>query len=369
MTNTTTENNPHLVELNEKLQNEINYKIKIEEELKRKNHELELILKTSRYINSSLDINEVFQRIAIVVMDHLNSYGCTIYLLSEDGNELLPQFVIDPVYEKEIMATHLDISSSFTGKVVKAKVSMMFNDAGLNKNGFQIPGTSEEAEERIIAAPFIFNDEVLGAICLNRIGPYFSKNDLNLLDTFANYVTTTVKNAQNYHNFQHEILERTSAEKAKEESERQFMDLRSNVPVGLFRATSTGEFLSVNPAMVSMFGFDSEQEFLSTSANKLFINVETRNKLISILESENNVRNFEINLQKKNGDKLWCLLNVNTVRDDSGKWIYQDGIVTDISREKLTAKNLAKTQFRLATILDNVPNIILYETGGSEECV
>jgi transcriptional regulator with GAF, ATPase, and Fis domain len=127
------------------------------------------------------------------------------------------------------MATHLDISSSFTGKVVKAKVSMMFNDAGLNKNGFQIPGTSEEAEERIIAAPFIFNDEVLGAICLNRIGPYFSKNDLNLLDTFANYVTTTVKNAQNYHNFQHEILERTSAEKAKEESERQFMDLRSNL--------------------------------------------------------------------------------------------------------------------------------------------
>jgi PAS domain S-box-containing protein len=118
-----------------------------------------------------------------------------------------------------------------------------------------------------------------------------------------------------------------------------------------------------------MFGFDSEQEFLSTSANKLFINVETRNKLISILESENNVRNFEINLQKKNGDKLWCLLNVNTVRDDSGKWIYQDGIVTDISREKLTAKNLAKTQFRLATILDNVPNIILYETGGSEEFI
>ncbi|NQT65770.1 MAG: PAS domain S-box protein [FCB group bacterium] len=369
MTNTTTENNPHLVELNEKLQNEINDRIKIEKELKRKNRELELILKTSRYINSSLDLNEVFQRIAIAIMDHLNSYGCTIYLLSEDGKKLFPQFVIDPVYEKEIMATPLDISSSFTGKVVKAKVSMMFNDAGLNKNGFQIPGTSEEAEERIIAAPFIFNDEVLGAICLNRIGPYFSKNDLNLLDTFANYVTTTVKNAQNYHNFQHEILERTSAEKAKEESEKQFMDLRSNVPVGLFRATSKGEFLSVNPAMVSMFGFDSEQEFLSTSANKLFIDVETRNKLISILEKENNVRNFEINLQKKNGDNLWCLLNVNTVCDDSGKWIYQDGIVTDVSREKLTEKNLAKTQFRLAIILDNVPNIILYETGGSKEFV
>ena len=369
MKNTTTEKNPHLVELNEKLQNEISDRIRIEKELQRKNHELKSILKTSNYVNSSLDLNEVIQRIAIAVMDHLNSYGCAIYLLSEDKKELIPQFVIDPVYKKEIMATPLQISSSFTGKVVKAKRSMMFNDAGHSKHGFQIPGTTEEEEERIIAAPFIFNNEVLGAICLNRIGPYFSGNDLNLLDTFANYFTTTIKNAQNYQKFQRVVIERSFAEKAKEESDKKFNDLHSNVPVGLFRATPTGEILSVNPAMVSMFGFNSEQEFLSTSSTELFIDIKTRNKLISILEKENCVRNFEVHLQKKNGDKLWCLLNVNTICDDSGKWIYQDGIVSDISREKLATKNLAKTQFRLATILDNVPNIILYETGGTQEFV
>ncbi len=369
MTNTTTENNPYMAELNEKLQNEINDRIKIEEELQRKNHDLELILKTSRYINSSLNITEVFQRIAIAVMDHLNSYGCAIYLISKDGKLLLPRFVIDPVYEKEILATPLDINSSFTGKVVKAKKSMMFNDAGPNENGFQIPGTTEEEEERIIAAPLIFKNEVFGAICLNRIGPYFSENDLNLLDTFANYVTTSVKNAQNYQKFQREILERTSAEKAKEKSDRKFNDLRTNIPVGLFRSTPEGKFLSANPAMVSMFGFDSEQEFLSTPATELYPKIKSRNKLLSILGKENSVQNYEVKLQKKNGVKLWCLLSINIIYDDSGNWIYQDGIVTDISKEKMTAKNLAKTQFRLATILDNVPNITLYETGGTEEFV
>ena len=369
MANTTKENNPHLEELNNKLQNEINDRRKIEEELQRKNHELQLILETSKYINSSLDLNEVFQRIAIGIMNHLNSYGCAIYLLSEDRKELLPQFVIDPVYEKEIMATPLDINSSFTGKVVKTKKSIMFNDAGPNENGFQIPGTTEEEEERIIASPFIYNNEVLGAICLNKIGPYFSENDLNLLDTFANYVTTTVKNAQNYQNFQHEVLERTSAEKAKEESDRKFMNLRSNVPVGLFRATPEGKFISANPAIISMFGFDSEQEFLSTSVSELYTNEKSRNQLISILEKENSIRNYEVELQKKNGEKLWCLLNIHTIRDNSGICIYQDGIITDISKEKLASKNLAKTQFRLETILDNVPNIILYETGGAKEFV
>ncbi|MBT5420536.1 MAG: hypothetical protein HOK80_06565, partial [Candidatus Cloacimonetes bacterium] len=87
------EEHPHLEELNNKLQNEINDRIKIENELQRKNHELQLILKTSRYINSSLDLNEVFQRLAETVMDHLKSYGCAIYLISDDKTKLLPQFV------------------------------------------------------------------------------------------------------------------------------------------------------------------------------------------------------------------------------------------------------------------------------------
>lgn len=363
------ENNPHLEELNNKLQQEINDRIKIEKELQRKNQELQLILKTSRYINSSLDLNEVFLRLAEAVMDHLNSYGCAIYLISDDGNKLLPQFVIDPDFEKEIMATPLDIDSSFTGKVVKAKRSMMFNDAGPNENGFQIPGTTEEEEERILAAPFIFKNEVLGAICLNKIGPYFSENDLNLLDTFANYVTPSIKNAQNYQNFQSEVLVRNSAEKAKEESERKFKKLSSNVPVGVFRVTPTGKFLSANPAMISMFGFSSEEEFLSTPAIELYSDKSSRELLLASIKKDDNVRDFEVKLKKKNGEKLWCLLNVNSICDDVGNWLYQDGIITDITKEKKAAKTLAKTQFRLETILDNVPNIILYETGGSQEFV
>ena len=363
------ETNPHLEELNKKLQHEINDRIKIEKELQRKNYELQLILKTSKHINSSLNLNEVFQRLADAVMDHLNSYGCAIYLISEDGSKLLPQFVIDPDFKKEILATPLDIDSSFTGKVVKAKKSMMFNDAGPNENGFQIPGTTEEEEERILAAPFIFKNEVLGAICLNKIGTYFTENDLNLLDTFANYVTTSIKNAQNYQNFQSEILVRNSAEKAKEESDIKLKKLRSSVPVGVFRVTPTGKFLSANPAMISMFGFSSEEEFLSTPATELYTDKNSRELLFSLIKKDLSVRDFEVKLKKKNGEKLWCLLNVNSICDDVGNWLYQDGIITNISREKKAAKTLTKTQFRLATILDNVPNIILYETGGAKEFV
>ena len=168
---------------------------------------------------------------------------------------------------------------------------------------------------------------------------------------------------------QNEIEDRVKAEKEKEEIEKKFKKLQSNVPVGVFRTTSKGKFLSANPAMISMFGFDTEEDFLSAYTANLFEDVESRNKLISILEKESNIRDFEVELKKKNGEKLWCLLNVYTIQDEAGNRLFQDGIITDISKEKLTARNLAKTQLRLATILDNVPNIIVYETGGAKEFV
>ena len=168
---------------------------------------------------------------------------------------------------------------------------------------------------------------------------------------------------------QNEIRDRIKAEKEKEEVEKKLKKLQSNVPVGVFRSTTKGKFLSVNPAMISMFGFDTEEDFLSKYDTELNKNIENENILISILENKSNVRDFEVELKKKNGEKLWCLLNVYTIRDDVGNILFHDGIITDISKEKLTAKNLAKTQFRLATILDNVPNILVYETGGTKEFV
>ena len=168
---------------------------------------------------------------------------------------------------------------------------------------------------------------------------------------------------------QNAINERIKVEKEKEEIEKKFKKLQSHVPVGVFRTTSKGKFLSVNPAMITMFGYDTEEDYLSNYNAELYKNVESRNKLISILDKEINIKDFEIQLKKKNGEKLWCLLNVYTILDEAGNKLFQDGIITDISKEKQTAKNLAKTQFRLATILDNVPNIIVYETGGAKEFV
>jgi len=181
----------------------------------RKSLQLEKLLETAKDLSSSLDIIEVLGRIGKQASQLLNSYSA-IYLLNETKDKLIPQVVEDPVYKDEIMSAWLDVDNSLTGKSVINKRSMMYNDVINEENAYQIPGTSELDNERIIVVPFLSNDRVLGAMCLNRIGEMFTQEDLALAETFANYATTALNNAQIYNELQHEVLERRKAEEQLE---------------------------------------------------------------------------------------------------------------------------------------------------------
>jgi len=183
-----------------------------EERLRRKTHQQEQFLETARHLTESLDSKQVLTRIGMEAKEILEAHGCAIYLLEPDGRTLTPVVAIEPPHEEAILSTPIDVETSFTGQAVKARRGLVFNDAPVNVSGQQIPGTPIEEEERIIAAPFVVDDRVLGAMCLSRIGKFFSDEDLALAETFATYAATALKNAQAHDELQREIKERKRAE-------------------------------------------------------------------------------------------------------------------------------------------------------------
>ena len=143
-----------------------------EEALQRKTRQQEQLIDTARHLAASLDVKEVLTRIGVGAKAILQAHGCAIYLLKEDGKSLIPVVAIEPPYEEEILSTIIDVETSFTGQAVKARRGVIFNEAETDFSGQQIPGTPEVEEEHIIAAPFIADDKVLGAMCLNRTETY-----------------------------------------------------------------------------------------------------------------------------------------------------------------------------------------------------
>ncbi len=184
-----------------------------EEALKRKTEQQENLLYTARHLTESLDVKEVLTRIATGAREITSAQGCALYLLKEDGRTLTPVVAIDPQYEKEILSTPLDIGSSLTGKAIRARSGLIFNDPQATPSGTQIPGTPVQAEERIIVTPLIADDRVLGAMCLDRMDVPFTGEDLSLAETFATYAATALKNAQTHDELQKEVQQRRRMEK------------------------------------------------------------------------------------------------------------------------------------------------------------
>ncbi|MCK4595053.1 PAS domain S-box protein, partial [bacterium] len=139
-------------------------------------------------------------------------------------------------------------------------------------------------------------------------------------------------------------------EKKLKESEERYRTLQENLPLGVFRVTPDGRIISVNPTMVTIFGYDTEEDMLDRTVNDLYAVAEHRRALRRRLKAEGVVTNYEVRLVRKNGEEFWASLNVRAIRDDAGSILYHDGTLRDVTEQKRT-EELKKEYFRNLTFL------------------
>ncbi len=108
-------------------------------------------------------------------------------------------------------------------------------------------------------------------------------------------------------------------------------------PMGVFLCDEQGRFLSVNQKMAELHGFDRAEEFLAnvTHLNEqaLLDNVAAR-EMRKTLELEDEVVDFEVQIETPAGGKHWLSRSVRAFRDESGEVLFLVGFEMDISERK-----------------------------------
>ena len=228
--------------------------------LQRKTYQQARLFEIARELAGSLDIQQVLHQIATGAHEILEVTGCIIYMLSEDGRKLHPVVAVEPEYEQEVLEAVLDVEGSLTGQAVKNRRSLIFNDVQASGLGVQVPGTPVILDERVMVAPFITGDQVMGAMCLNRIGRLFSEEDLALAETFAAYASTALKNAGAHDELQKKVVEQQQAEQELRESERRYRALMEQSVEAIYLSDAqTMEVLEANPAFLHLLGYSREE--------------------------------------------------------------------------------------------------------------
>ncbi|MCK5055650.1 MAG: PAS domain S-box protein [Candidatus Aminicenantes bacterium] len=141
-----------------------------------------------------------------------------------------------------------------------------------------------------------------------------------------------------------DISEYEIAREAFQEIEERYRDLQKNIPLGIFRSTPGGRIIAGNPAMVKMFGYESEEEMLGAPAGDFYLHLEQRDGLLKGLKKKGVVSGFEVQLKRKDGFVFWASLNIKGVTGKSGEIMYHDGIMEDISRNKKMEEEMIKSE-------------------------
>jgi len=129
--------------------------------------------------------------------------------------------------------------------------------------------------------------------------------------------------------------------------------LDRNTPVGVFKAAVGGNILYVNSGLVSMLGYENEHQIFNLELSATWVDVEDRDKLLSVLKEQKIVNGFETRWKRKEGDVFWVSLTATGQVDRAGNLVYIEVVALDIDQKKRAEEDLKRLQNQLHTIIDS----------------
>jgi PAS domain S-box-containing protein len=117
-------------------------------------------------------------------------------------------------------------------------------------------------------------------------------------------------------------------------SEKRFRNIFENSAEGIYQSTIDGRFIIVNPAMVKMLGYKTEEELKALNIEKdVYKNEADRQTLIKLLSKQGKVKNYRLVLKKKDASHIVVKANVRLITDDDGNPLYYEGSIQDITQQ------------------------------------
>lgn len=162
-----------------------------------------------------------------------------------------------------------------------------------------------------------------------------TKGDGSLFTVDVALTQLSFGNGQYVQAIMRDITERIEAEEILRTSEKRYRTLFENSLDGIYKSTPEGKFVEVSPALVSMLGYDSEEELLAINIkDDLYFKHEDRYK-----------HRNQYRLKKKDGSEIWVEDHGFYQYDEDGNKIFHQGILRDV-----TAKN--QKQKEMQNLLD-----------------
>jgi len=166
------------------------------------------IIKISTLINSTLEINEVLNRIMNSANRVVNAEASSLLLLDEATNELYFHVALGDKGE-QVKKFTLKMGEGIAGWVAQNSKPLIVPDVHMDKRFFaEVSEKVEYKTKSILCVPLKLKQKTIGALeVINKIGGgSFTLGDQELLETFSNLAGVAIENAHLYQDIKSENI-------------------------------------------------------------------------------------------------------------------------------------------------------------------
>jgi PAS domain S-box-containing protein len=166
-----------------------------------------------------------------------------------------------------------------------------------------------------------------------------------------------------------------------------YRNFYENAIEGFYQTTLLGNYLRANLSLARMYGYESVDELIYHSnftARHLYVEEGRREAFVEAVSRTDFLTGFESRVHRRDGSIIWISESARVIRDESGRILFFEGTVTDITKQKeaelalLASRNelegrvasrtrqLREEMSRFDRLIGNVPGMV-YQFEVSEE--
>jgi len=183
-----------------------------------------------------------------------------------------------------------------------------------------------------LCVPIISQGKLVGRLNVSFSQPRrFSEDEIGMAQTIAHHLAFAIA--------------RKEAEEQIRRSERKFRSLFENAVVGIYRSTPDGRFLMANQTLARINGYSSVEELMALDIpTQIYLNPEDRERFKRLMVERGFVADYRYPIKRKDGSIGWVTKWARAVKDDSGKVLYYEGFVLDITEQVQMEQRLKALQ-------------------------
>ena len=146
---------------------------------------------------------------------------------------------------------------------------------------------------------------------------------------------------------------------AQHAKEIRFADLFESLREGIFFSTPDGQILEANPALVSIFGYDSKEDLLSRNFREMYHQPADRDDILREFEEKGFVRDRVVTFRRKDGERVHCLASGFIIRDAAGRMSRIQGALVDITDRREIENRLHDEQEFVRRLVASIPDLVV----------